>query len=136
MITKKLYLHFPKCECEKPIVFHLVKDYNLRVNIFRAKVTSEEEGYLVLDVTGAEGDIDRGIEYVKTFNVTINDVSRPQLWSEQLCVSCGNCVPHCPTRALHVPDRRTMRVTFDAERCIECLNCIRNCPFGACRAPF
>ncbi|MHC4656143.1 MAG: NIL domain-containing protein, partial [Planctomycetota bacterium] len=48
-ITKKLMLFFPKCECEKPIIYHLVKDHNLIVNIFRAKVTPEEEGYLVLD---------------------------------------------------------------------------------------
>ena len=136
MTTKKLYLYFAKCECEKPIVYHLVKDYNLEVNIFRAKVTSEEEGYLVLDVTGADDDIEQGLEYVKTFNVTINDVSRPQLWNKELCVSCGNCVPHCPTQALHIPDRKTMRVEFDGEHCIECLNCTQNCPYDACRAPF
>ena len=53
-VTKKLMLFFPRCECEKPIVYHLVKDYNLVVNVFRAKVTPEEEGYLVLDVTGTE----------------------------------------------------------------------------------
>ena len=43
-VTKKLLLFFPKCECEKPIIYHLVKDYNLVVNVFRAKVTPEEEG--------------------------------------------------------------------------------------------
>ncbi len=52
-ITKKYYLFFPKCVTDKPIVYHLVKDYNLIVNIFRAKVTAQEEGYLSLDITGA-----------------------------------------------------------------------------------
>ena len=45
-ITRKLYLYFPKSETEKPIVYKLVKDYGLIINIFRAKVTPEEEGYL------------------------------------------------------------------------------------------
>ena len=57
-ITKKLFLYFPKSETEKPIVYKLVKDFDLIINIFRAKVTPEEEGYLSLDVTGAAADID------------------------------------------------------------------------------
>ena len=40
IVTHKYFLKFPKCETETPIVYHLVKDYDLEVNIFRAKVTS------------------------------------------------------------------------------------------------
>ena len=54
MITKKMLLYFPECETESPIVYHLVKDYDLMINIFRARVTPDEEGFLVLDVTGSE----------------------------------------------------------------------------------
>ena len=43
-VTKKLMLFFPRCECEKPIIYHLVKDHNLMVNVYRAKVTHNEEG--------------------------------------------------------------------------------------------
>ena len=60
MITKRLLLFFPKSETEKPIVYHLVKDYDLVINIFRAKVTPEEFGYLVLDVSGSDENIARG----------------------------------------------------------------------------
>ena len=59
-VTKKLMLYFPECETEKPIVYHLVKDYDLVVNIFRAIVTPEEEGFLVLDVTGNPGASESG----------------------------------------------------------------------------
>ena len=72
-ITRKLMLFFPTCECEKPIIYHLVKDYDLVVNVFRAKVTPREEGYLVLDVSGAPTDIERALDFVKTFRVTVND---------------------------------------------------------------
>ena len=51
MITKKVYLYFPKSETDKPIVYQLIKDYNLVVNIYRAKVTPEEEGFLSLEIT-------------------------------------------------------------------------------------
>ena len=136
MVTKKYFLFFPECETEKPIVYHLVKDYNLIINIFRAKVTPEEEGYLVLDITGEEKDIQQGLDFVKTFNVTINESARGLRWDDQRCTHCGNCIPHCPTQALHVPDRRTMRTAFDDEKCIECLSCVKNCPYGACVSVF
>jgi len=136
VITRKLFLHFPKCETEKPIVYHLVKDYNLIINIFRARVTPDEEGYLVLDVTGDEADIERGMAFVKTFNVTIDPVNKSLKWDPERCTHCGNCLTHCPTHALSIPDRQTMKVTFAEELCVECLACIPNCPYGACSSAF
>ena len=64
MLTKRLTLFFPKSETEKPIVYHLVKDHNLVINIFRAKVTPEEFSYLVLDVSGDEADVAQGMEFL------------------------------------------------------------------------
>jgi L-aspartate semialdehyde sulfurtransferase ferredoxin len=135
-VTRKLMLFFPKCECEKPIIYHLVKDYGLIVNVFRAKVTPEEEGYLVLDVTGTEADIEKGLDFVRTFKVTINYTGKGVTWDRQRCTHCGHCLTHCPTQALYVADQRTREVAFDEQKCIECLACIRVCPFGACASAF
>jgi len=135
-VTKKLMLAFPRCECEKPIVYHLVKDYDLVVNLFRAKVVPDESGYLVLDVTGTEENINKALEFIETFNVTINFAGKGVTWDESKCTSCGNCLTHCPTEALAVLDRSTMAVTFDEEKCIECLACLRICPYGACGSAF
>jgi ferredoxin len=135
-VTKKLMLFFPRCECEKPIIYHLVKDHNLVVNVYRAKVTPEEEGYLVLDVTGTEADIERGMDFVKTFNVTINTTGKGVTRDEERCTHCGQCVPHCPTGALHIGDPATREVVYDEAKCIECLACLRVCPFGACASAF
>lgn len=135
-VTKKLMLWFPKCECEKPIIYHLVKDYDLVVNIFRAKVTPEEEGYLVLDVTGTEKDIEKALEFIKTFDVSVDNVVKGVNWDSEKCTHCGICIPHCPTEALRFKDSGTREVIFDAEKCIECLACIRVCPFDACSSSF
>lgn len=134
--TKKLMLFFPKCECEKPIIYHLVKDYDLVANVFRAKVTPEEEGYLVLDVTGTEANIEQAIAFVKTFNVTVNETGRGLLWDSTRCTHCGACLPHCPTQALHLKDPATREVSFDEAKCIECQACIRVCGFSACTSAF
>ena len=135
-VTKKMLFYFPRSETEKPIVYHLVKDYNLVINIFRAKVTPEEYGYLVLDLTGTEEDIQKGVEFVKTFNVTVNETDRGLTWDESKCTSCGNCLTHCPTHALHATDNESRRVVFDVDLCVGCLSCIKNCPFGACSSIF
>jgi ferredoxin len=135
-VTKKLMLFFPKCECEKPIIYHLVKDHDLIVNIYRAKVTPEEEGYLVLDVTGTEEDIEKGMAFVRTFNVTINTTGKGVTRDEDSCTHCGQCVSHCPTGALRIGSDATREVIYNEADCIECLACIRVCPFGACASAF
>jgi len=135
-VTKKLMLFFPKCECEKPIIYHLVKDYNLVVNVFRAKVTPEEEGYLVLDVTGTEDDIERALAFVKTFNVSINYSGKGVTRDENSCTHCGHCITHCPTNALRIDDKTTREVIYSEADCIECLACIRVCPFSSLASAF
>jgi len=135
-VTKKLMLFFPKCECEKPIIYHLVKDYGLIVNVFRAKVTPEEEGYLVLDVTGTEKDIEKAMAFVKTFKVKINTAGKGLTWDSVRCTHCGVCLTHCPTQALHIEDPKTRQIVFTAEKCIECMACIRVCPYDACASVF
>ncbi len=136
MITKKVLLLFPKSETEKPIVYHLVKDYDLVVNIFRAKVTPDEFGYLVLDLTGTEENIHNGLDFVRSFNVEINEADRGIRWDKDACTQCGNCLAHCPTAALYIADRNTRRIDYDGDKCIQCLSCIENCPFGACSSIF
>jgi len=134
--TKKLMLSFPRWESEKPIIYHLVKDYNLVVNVFRARITPEEEGHLVLDVTGTDEDIQRGIDFVRSLDVTINDTGKGVTRDDDRCTHCGHCVVHCPTGALHIADRATREVIYKEADCIECLACIRVCPYGACSSAF
>jgi L-aspartate semialdehyde sulfurtransferase ferredoxin len=132
MVTKRLTLFFPKSESEKPIVYHLVKDHNLVINIFRAKVTPEEFGYLVLDVSGDEADVARGMEYVRSFNVDVRDSVVGVSWNADRCTHCGACLAHCPTDALRIADPATRTILFESSACVECLACLKVCPYGAC----
>jgi len=43
-MTKKMLLSFKKEITSEPVVYRLVKDFNLVINIFRAKITAEETG--------------------------------------------------------------------------------------------
>ena len=76
------------------------------------------------------------VAYVRTFNVTVNFSGKGVTWDEPRCTGCGNCLTHCPTDALRVPDRATMAVAFNESKCVECLACIAACPYGACASAF
>ena len=44
-VTKQLMFYFPKCKCDKPIIYLMFNDHHLILNVFSAKVTPEEERY-------------------------------------------------------------------------------------------
>lgn len=135
-VQKKFLLKFSRQVSEQPLVYHLVKDYDLVINIFRAKITDQEEGFMVLEISGEETALGQGVEYLRTQNVVVDEADKGFRWDSDICTSCGNCLSHCPTHALYVADPATMKVEFDQEKCIECLACIRNCPYGACSSVF
>lgn len=136
MITKKVLLFLPSTRVDKPIIYDLVKEFDLVVNIFRAKITPEEQGYLVLDLTGKNDKIEQSLVYLRSLGIKVDENNRGMIWDSQKCTHCGVCIAHCPTKALYIPDRATMKIVFNSDLCIECLNCIDTCPFNACSSIF
>lgn len=136
MITQKVVLYIPKSKIEKPLIYQLVRQYNLGVNMYRAKVTPEEEGYLSLELTGTDKDMERAYAYLKECAVEIHAGDIGLQWDAQKCAHCGNCIVHCPTGALHFVDTESRTVGFYEEKCVECLACLQNCPFAACSSAF
>ena len=130
------YLLKDRDQADEIFADELVKDYDLEVNIFRALVSSEGEGYLVLDVKGEAGSIKKAMEYIESFGVTINSVKNGVVRDESLCNHCGNCISHCKTGALHIADLKTRKIVFDDKLCIACGKCVDNCPMKACSTVF
>lgn len=134
-ISRRVVLHFPRILVDQPIVYRLVKDYNLEFNILKASVTPKEEGLLVLELSGEQSDYERGMEYLAGIGVGIQPLSQNVIRNEARCTHCGACITICPTGAftLELPSRR---VNFQAERCIACGLCIKPCPPRAMEVRF
>ena len=130
MAKRRIVLTFPSSLVNKPITYHLVKTYNLVINILRARVTPEEEGKLVIDVEGDEEKLGKGIEYLKSLGVHIQLLARDIVWREEKCTHCTACITICPTEALTL-DRKTWKVSFNKDKCIACELCIPACPYKA-----
>ena len=126
-ISKRVVLHFPPRLVEQPIIYRLVKDHNLVLNILKASVTPKEEGLLVLELSGAREDYDRGIRYLTEVGVRIQSLGQNIMRNEERCTHCGACVVICPTGALAV-DPKTRRVNFYEDKCTACELCVLPCP--------
>ena len=127
MVSKKIVLRFPPKLAEDPIVYKLVKDYDLVFNILRARIMPQEEGELVIELKGNKESYANGIKYLKDLGIKIEPLSQDVTRDEERCTHCGVCIVLCPTDALSM-DRKTMRVNFDATKCIACELCVNACP--------
>jgi len=130
MIKKRVVLTFPNEVVSQPVVYHLVRDYNLMINILRAKVTQQEQGRLVIEISGRKKDLEAGMKYLAELNIGLQPLARDIKWHENKCVHCTACIPHCPTDAISL-NRDTMEVSFDKQKCIACELCIPACPYQA-----
>jgi len=126
-ISKRVVLHFPPRLVEQPIIYKLVKDYNLVLNILKASVTPKEEGLMVLELSGSRQDYDRGIQYLQEVGVKIQSLGQDIIRNEARCTHCGACVVICPTGALAV-DPKTRVVNFYEDKCTACELCVLPCP--------
>jgi ferredoxin len=134
-VSKKIVLRFPKRLVDRPIIYRLVKDYDLEFNILKASVTPEQEGLLVLELKGNQGEYDKGIDFLIKAGVKIQSLSQDVTRNEARCTSCGACITVCPTKAFSL-DPKTREVIFDNEKCIACGLCIPACPPRAMEVHF
>lgn len=134
-VSKRIVLRFPQRLVDRPIVYRLVKDFDLQFNILKASITPEDEGLMVVELTGARNDYDKGIRYLTTNGVDIQSLSQDVLRNEERCTHCGACITVCPTKAFEV-DPATRRVSFDNSRCVACGLCLKACPPRAMEVHF
>jgi len=127
VVSKRIVLHFPSRLVDQPIVYRLIKDYDLRFNILKASVIPDEEGLMVLELTGEQDNYDKGIKYLTKTGVRIQSLSQNVTRNEERCTHCGACITICPTDAFEL-ESITRRVIFDDDKCIACELCIKACP--------
>ncbi len=134
-VSKRIVLHFPKRMVDRPIVCRLVKDYDLEFNILKASITPEKEGLMILELSGEQGEYDKGIRYLTESGVEIQSLSQDVIRNEERCTHCGACITICPTGAFEL-DPITRWVNFHDEKCLACGLCIKACPPRAMEVHF
>ena len=128
MSPKRIVLRFGTDISVKPIVYRLVKDYDLVVNIVKADVNPRKEGTMILEVTGDQSE--EGLNYLRNIGVSVQALNQEIVRNEENCVMCGACTGICPTGALYM-ERPSMEVRFDGDQCVFCQVCVIVCPMRA-----
>ncbi|MHB0914537.1 MAG: NIL domain-containing protein [Thermoleophilia bacterium] len=70
MKTQRLELVFPEKLIKKPIIYQLVKDYDVIPNIRRATV-DETFGQMIMELSGEEADLEKAFAYLRDIGVEI-----------------------------------------------------------------
>lgn len=134
-MKKRVILRFKRNTIDKPIVYHLAKDFNLVYNILRANVSPRAESMMVMEIEGEEADFKKGMEFLEGWKIGIEPIGQDIVRNEEKCVHCGLCTSVCATEALDI-DRETMKVRFDYEKCVACELCVKVCPVKAMHVYF
>jgi len=135
MYSKILSLRFPKDIVDEPITVNLVRDFDLSFSILKATIYPRKEGFMVLELSGHRSDFNKGVRYLKTLGVKVEDIGQDIKRDDEKCFQCGACTAVCPTGALHIK-RPEMEVRFDRERCSACELCVAACMARAMRVKF
>jgi len=73
MAKKQVMFTFPQELIKEPIIYNLGQQFKVVTNIRRADV-SENKGWVVLELEGAEKDIEQGIAWVTAKGVRVDPV--------------------------------------------------------------
>ena len=76
MYSKILILRFPKTEVQKPVVYHLTKDYDLVFNILNAAILPRKEGVMALELSGTKKNFKDGVKFLKAQGVHVKNASQ------------------------------------------------------------
>ncbi len=75
MARVRVRLTFPPERIQEPVIYHLVKDFDIVTNIRRADVKADH-GWVVLELEGKEDNLDRGIAWLKSKGVQVDPIER------------------------------------------------------------
>ena len=135
MIKKRYILNFPPDSGDKAFTYHLVKDYDIRINILKAEVYPGKRGSLLLELQGKKENIEKGVEYIQSHKIICESLDKRIHFQSEKCIDCGNCTAVCFAGALNM-DKQSWKLEFNKEKCVVCELCIPACPLKLFRIDF
>lgn len=133
MAKKRLDLTFPPRQSLKPVVYHLVKDFDVVPNILRAQIQPGQQGRMVLEVSGSASALAQAVAFLESQGLTVREAASDIRLDESRCVTCGLCTAVCKPRALALVGDE---LVFDKDSCVYCEACVIACPRRAIALEF
>ncbi|HEY7650761.1 MAG TPA: NIL domain-containing protein [Methylomirabilota bacterium] len=75
MARMRARLTFPTRLIQEPILYRLVKDFDILINIRRADVKAEH-GWVMLEMEAQDATLERGVKWLKDQGVQVDPIER------------------------------------------------------------
>jgi len=131
MYSRRVKLVYQPNIVGEPIIYNLIKKFDIEINIIQAKISPVEEGKLVMDMKAEEINyLEKGINYLLKEGIVVKTLDKSIVYREEDCVFCGACTGLCKTGALKM-DQENWELIVDHTSCLLCGMCINACAFNA-----
>jgi L-aspartate semialdehyde sulfurtransferase ferredoxin len=127
MKAKYLLSYGPKV-VDEPILWKLVKTYEVKINILRAEISAGEKGTMLVELEAEENALGRALLWLDEIGIQRSPLTRELLFRSEECVDCGACTGVCFVGALFLDAEAKLRL--EREKCVACGACVKACPFG------
>jgi len=127
MISKRFVLTFPPAQTGEPIMYNLIRKYDIMVNIVKADISPGKIGHLVMEMTGQSKMLREGMAYIRQQKVECEPIDKKIYYDHEKCIHCGACTSVCFAGALSM-NNDTAELLFEPEKCVVCELCLKSCP--------
>jgi len=73
MATRKVMLKYPEHLIQEPVLFRMVREFDVMPNIRRARVT-DTVGEIALELEGSPENLERGVRYLEEQGVLVEPI--------------------------------------------------------------
>lgn len=70
MTKKHLRLTFPEAQVTEPVIYHVVKDFNVIPSIRRAAIENHF-GWMIIELSGETADVEAAISYLENLGIEV-----------------------------------------------------------------
>ncbi|MGC8875336.1 MAG: NIL domain-containing protein [Chloroflexia bacterium] len=127
---RRFCLNFPAHLTDQPVLYRVVRDFDLAMNILQARVLPDRSGIVILELQGPDEGIGSAVSFLEQQGIEVTEQERALGWDADACVDCGFCLPFCEPQALHRV-AGSQRVTLERATCTLCGRCVEVCAYGA-----
>jgi L-aspartate semialdehyde sulfurtransferase ferredoxin len=128
-MREKYILEYSSAVANDPVIYTLVRRFDIKVNILRAEISPGQEGSMLVELEGEDARLTECRDYLSSIQVRLAPLSSSLSLREEACVHCGSCTGVCFSGCLTMGDP-DWKLAVDREKCIACGLCVQACPFG------